>query len=168
MKPDELEKRLQDLPLRPPPVAWRAEILAEAQRRATSTNTASTNTTTTDLRATLPAALAPAPSSSPSPSFFRWREWLWPCPHAWAGLAAAWILIAMLRLVPGENFATNPAPFAGTATPRSTSPVRDGSQGMTAQRRELVRLLENTPEVSPAPKRNPSGPRSDLPLPPRA
>ncbi len=33
-------------------------------------------------------------AAQPQPAW--WREWLWPCPHVWAGLAAAWGFIFLL------------------------------------------------------------------------
>jgi hypothetical protein len=42
--------------------------------------------------------LAPA---KPSPPW--WREWLWPCPQAWAGLAAVWLVICVMHLAEGRN-----------------------------------------------------------------
>jgi hypothetical protein len=32
-----------------------------------------------------------------------WRDWLWPCPQAWAGLAAAWMVILGMNLAVGKN-----------------------------------------------------------------
>jgi hypothetical protein len=36
-----------------------------------------------------------------------WREWLWPCPRAWAGLAAAWGFIFLLQLTTPDDPATH-------------------------------------------------------------
>jgi hypothetical protein len=32
-----------------------------------------------------------------------WRQWLWPCPQAWAGLAAAWVLILLFHVATPDN-----------------------------------------------------------------
>jgi hypothetical protein len=32
-----------------------------------------------------------------------WREWLWPCPQAWAGLAAAWGVIFALTVTASDE-----------------------------------------------------------------
>jgi hypothetical protein len=40
-------------------------------------------------RARIVAAAQPPPA--------RWREWLWPCPQAWAALGAAWVVIFVLH-----------------------------------------------------------------------
>ncbi len=75
MKPDHLEERIRDLPERGLPEAWREEILRAA-------------------RSAIPhPSRASEVSSAPW-----WRAWLWPCPAAWAGVAAAWCLILALHL----------------------------------------------------------------------
>jgi hypothetical protein len=66
----QFEKRLQRQPLREIPSAWREEILSEAKR----------------------AVAVSRPSPAPRHSSF-WREFFWPCPQAWAGLAAIWLMI---------------------------------------------------------------------------
>jgi hypothetical protein len=76
MKPDEFEQKLQRQPLRQVPAGWRQEILAAA-RDATASNQASRGTHPSFL-STLNAQLSAL---------------LWPHPKAWAGLAAAWIVI---------------------------------------------------------------------------
>jgi hypothetical protein len=49
-------------------------------------------------------------AAQPQPS--RWREWFWPCPQAWATLAAVWIVIFGLNVSmakdPGQ--VTQPTP----------------------------------------------------------
>jgi hypothetical protein len=40
-------------------------------------------------------------ATQPQPAW--WREWLWPCPRAWAGLAAAWGFIFLLHLTTPED-----------------------------------------------------------------
>ncbi len=35
-----------------------------------------------------------------------WREWLWPCPRAWAGLAVAWGFIFLLHVTTPEDSAS--------------------------------------------------------------
>jgi hypothetical protein len=69
----EFEKQLESQPLRELPPEWRSQILA--------------------------AATAP-----PRSIVAEWlSSWLWPHPRAWAGLAAAWIVIFFFHLTaPGE------------------------------------------------------------------
>src|SRR5438128_12600352 len=74
MNADDFEKRLQRRSMRPVPREWRGEIL-DAARRAGDHQLSTIN---------------PQPASW-------WRELLWPCPQAWAGLAAAWVLILALN-----------------------------------------------------------------------
>lgn len=71
----EFEEYLSRQSLRKIPSAWRAEILGAAQAK--------------------PVEAAPVRW---------WREWLWPCPRAWAGLAAAWMLVFLLHAAaPAES-----------------------------------------------------------------
>ena len=81
MKPDDFEQKLSRQPLRKIPGEWRAEILT--------------------------AARAAQPACRPSPvTRHSWLSTinsqlstlLWPHPKAWAGLAAAWILIFAVDL----------------------------------------------------------------------
>jgi hypothetical protein len=69
MKPDKFEQRLQRQMLRQVPAGWRGEILASASDAMANNQAA---------RATRPSFLSTI---------------LWPHPEAWAGLAAAWIVI---------------------------------------------------------------------------
>jgi hypothetical protein len=153
MKPDEFENQLQRQPIRAVPTEWRAEILREANdsvaavgadvRRLKLKN--ASNETDQSL-------LTSAPTS--------WsREWLWPSPQAWVGLAALWIAIAVLHAT-SEPRSVNLA----KQTPK-LSPEMETT--LAAQRRELARLLDNFTEPTPAPKAGPPGPRSENVSPPR-
>jgi hypothetical protein len=79
MKTDDFEKQLAGTPLRAVPQEWRGEILSAVQRN----------------RAGILAA-------SPSAGSW-WRQLLWPCPQAWAGLSAVWLVICGLHLVAGAE-----------------------------------------------------------------
>src|SRR6185503_16798594 len=74
MKPHDFEKQLQRQPLRAAPGEWREEILQAS------------------LASVSPHASRLAPDALPW-----WREWLWPSPQAWAGLAAVWLVILGLN-----------------------------------------------------------------------
>jgi len=76
---DQFENRLQGLPQRPIPEAWRRQIL-DAAREPKSRRSI-----------TRPALLSKFDSLM--------ARWLWPHPKAWAGLAAVWLLVL------GSNFA---------------------------------------------------------------
>jgi hypothetical protein len=89
-QPDDFEKQLQRQPLRQVPDVWRAEILDAVSA---------------------PSAIHHSPFTIHAPW---WRELLWPNPAAWAGLAAAWVVILALNLASSEknnpDSATSPAP----------------------------------------------------------
>jgi hypothetical protein len=72
---DEFEKHLSRQSFRPIPPEWRQDILRTAN----------------------------AQSSEAAPKPW-WHEWLWPCPRAWGGLAAAWALVFVLHAAaPSES-----------------------------------------------------------------
>jgi len=73
---DQFERRLSRQPLRRAPAEWRAEILAAAR----------------DAQAVQPAARV-THRSWLSILNTQFATILWPCPKAWAGLAAVWVLI---------------------------------------------------------------------------
>jgi hypothetical protein len=123
MKPDEFEQQLRSQPLREAPSEWRAEILTAA-------------------RAARPALSSRVPG---------WREWLWPCPQAWAGLAAVWMLLLGLHVT---------APSRPSAL-ASQSPSLETQTALAAQRRELARLLDAPADAAPTSKPSVPGPRSE-------
>jgi hypothetical protein len=75
MSTDDFEKRLRRQNMRPMPREWREEIL-DAARRACVHERANPDLRTTQW----------------------WRELLWPCPQAWACLAAVWVVVLLLNL----------------------------------------------------------------------
>lgn len=79
MKPDNLEQRLQDLPIRSVPPAWRQGILGAVREAARNDDSVA--------------------DAGPMPW---WRVWLWPCPQAWAGIAAVWCAVIVLNLGSAE------------------------------------------------------------------
>src|SRR4051812_14850115 len=94
MNPDDFEQQLQRQPLRPLPADWRAEILQTAQAAAPQTSA----------------------SSNPQPARQSFLATLfWPCPQAWAGLAAVWLAILALNFTTTDQSRT----LAVTTTPRS-------------------------------------------------
>ena len=79
---NEFEQRLQRVPLKSPPAEWRAEILAAAEGSQRS----------------------PKCESQWARFNAGWRSLFWPHPQAWAGLAAVWVVIALLHFSQwGEN-----------------------------------------------------------------
>ena len=107
MTPDPFEQRLSRQPLRPVPAEWRDETLPRAG----------------DLQSpSLASAMAPDGGCKPPAQFSGsspisylpspaplWRDWLWPCPQAWAALAAVWVLALFFHVT---------APKVAPAAPR--------------------------------------------------
>lgn len=92
---NDFEQELQRQPFREAPKAWRAEILARSA----------------------PSAREAAP--------WTWRDWFWPSPIAWAGLAASWLLLWEIDRAdrparPSRGEGDRPAQIAGS---RETSPL---------------------------------------------
>ena len=84
MNPNEFEQRLKARRPKRIPEGWREEL----------------------LRTAMAAGGNPVASSQPPVTRARWRDLLWPCPQAWAGLAVVWIgLLAFhsLRLSPARQ-----------------------------------------------------------------
>ena len=77
---NEFEQRLRSVPVKPLPGNWRAEILAAAAAAQPSPVHRVNDALT--WRARLTAA---------------WRSLFWPHPRSWAGLAAVWVIIAILH-----------------------------------------------------------------------
>ncbi len=130
MKTDDFEKRLAHQPLRQIPAAWRGDILRTAQA----------------------AVSKPAPRSSSC--FHSLSSLFWPHPKAWAGLAAAWLLIVALHFYNVDS--------AVTVTKNSPPPSPEFFLALKQQRRELAKLVE--PATAPDADRLksfPPGPRSE-------
>jgi hypothetical protein len=124
---DQFEKRLQRQPLREIPAAWREDILAVAECASASRH------------------------SSPGTSSSRWwRELFWPCPQAWTGLAAAWLVILVAGYATRES-----STMASRQTPPS-SQVR----ALLKQQEQLLAEL-----VGPVEKRETDGRKPLAPQP---
>lgn len=131
MKPDDFESQLQRQPLHGLPAEWRAEILSAAQE----------------------AAAQAEPARPVTPSSW-WRELLWPCPQAWAGLAAVWVVILGLNWV-------NNRPVEGQTMTARRELTPEERMAFIEQQKMLARLLESEPEPAPQAHQPPS-PRSDM------
>jgi len=132
---DDFEKRLQRQPQREIPGTWREEMLAKAQASAESVQTPHT----------------------PRPGLFQLIQALLSRPQrvAWAGLAAAWVVIVTLNLATGETSKTT------SMTGRTAPTTPETLQALKQQRllyAELVGRLEQHPAERL--KINIPGPRS--------
>jgi hypothetical protein len=129
MNSDDFENQLQRQPMRPIPSAWRDEILGAARHKC-----------------------EPRHSTLKPQQVSWWRELLWPCPQAWAGLAAVWMLIFALKVVTLEP--------AQVVSARPALPVKELQMALQERRRMWVEFAGPTALVEP-PKRFVPGPRSE-------
>lgn len=126
---DEFEQRLSRQSLRQMPADWRAGILASATRPAPRASLLST------LHSQLCALL-------------------WPCPQAWAGLAAIWIFIFLFNHSMQDGA---PVVVAKKAAPPSPQLVAE----LKEQQQMFVELIgQNQPADAEPPKFKPL-PRSE-------
>jgi hypothetical protein len=88
MNPDEFEQRLRRQPTRDVPAEWRQEILAAAQAAAARRSAPDSSVRRSEARAARPSWLS--------------TLW-WPCPRAWAALAAVWVGILAVNLSFGDK-----------------------------------------------------------------
>jgi hypothetical protein len=88
-----------------------------------------------------------------------WRELIWPCRRAWAGLACVWGLILALDVA-------SPAP-APSAASESRTPSTEEVQAFREQRRMLAQMMDAATQPSETPKSRSPGPRSQLTRPSR-
>ena len=93
-----------------------------------------------EWRAEILRASRAKPTSSPW-----WREWMWPCPQAWAGLAAAWGIILLLTFTAPEE----------TSTPGHADPSSRRDFAFLRQETEIIARLSDFEENRPAPAPQP-------------
>jgi len=82
-----------------------------------------------------------------------WRELVLPSRRIWAGLACAWLFIAVLNLASSE-------PSTKVAS-KVEPPSREETQALVEQRRMLAQLIGPLYEPANTPKRAAPGPRSE-------
>jgi hypothetical protein len=117
----DFEKQLERQPMREVPRAWRAEILSAAAAPSSHHHSL--------LTIHLP----------------HWRDLLWPCPEAWAGLAAVWVAIFAL------NLASSAGPHVASAAPAASADVLRALHEQKQLFAELIRSTEVAPMEPPKP-----------------
>ncbi len=142
MNPDDFEKRLQRHPVRQLPAEWRQEILSAA-RQASSPR-----------RATRTPQPVPASRALLSTLGHQLSALLWPHPAAWAGLAAAWLVILGINLTT-RDASQMVAKQASPASPQIFMAFQE-------QQRLLSELIgPGEAPVAEQPKPRPPQPRSE-------
>jgi hypothetical protein len=132
MNPDAFEQWLQRQPMRQIPSEWRDDILA---------------------------AVPHASPLKPRPSWFstlnsQLSTLLWPCPQAWAGLAAVWMLVLVFNFVTQDKAVTAVAQLP-PASPEMIEALRE-------QHRLLAELVGRSgPREADRPKATVPAPRSE-------
>jgi hypothetical protein len=109
MNTDDFEQRLQRQAMRLMPDSWRDEILSNCSRRpvlrsstaAGGRKEAEVLDNPYDPSTSSPRRLPGRGAAKPTTW---WRELLWPCPQAWAALAAVWLVITAIHIfTPGAS-----------------------------------------------------------------
>lgn len=121
---DDFEQQLKRQPLRSIPPEWRRDILNAARQQRSSGNA--------------------------QPAWQWLREWLWPAPQAWAGLAAVWLAILALQFVPAQSLESFVA-YEASAAPL-TPEVKLALAEQQRLRIELLGLAPNPPSPAEAPR----------------
>jgi hypothetical protein len=111
MNPEDFEQQLERQPLRAVPGDWRAGIL-QAARESSS----------------------PQPSTNNPQRIAWWRQLFWPCPQAWAGLAAAWVVILTIGFLSAER-SESVAKSAAPSSPQEIMVLKE-------QKQMLAKLME--------------------------
>ncbi len=101
------EKRLAQVPQRPVPAAWRDDILSAARAEAVT---------------------RPVPAPAHASLRDALMALLWPHPTAWAGLAAAWVLILVLTLAGRDPAQPEFARRSGAPSPELRALLRQQEQ----------------------------------------
>jgi hypothetical protein len=131
MKPESFEEEIRRRKLAGPPEAWRKEILSAANRACGQGEADSGG-----IRKAI-------------------RSLLWPCPQAWAGLAAAWVVIIVV----------NSAGWDGQTrwqVAKGASPSPELNAAIVEQRRMLAQLIDPAEDaVAEPPKPAVNRPRSE-------
>lgn len=129
MNTDGFEQHLRRQPPRRLPAEWRDEILAAART----------------AQAEAERAAGARPRSLALPRLAGWREWLWPSPAAWAGLAACWLAILWLNRAAAPDAAEMAAAGANArAAAAYLALLRAGWEGELEPAPAALRRVEPT------------------------
>ncbi len=120
MNADDFEKQVERQPMRQMPADWRAEILGAA------------------------ASSVPRHAAPNTKRTSWWRELLWPCPQAWAGLAAVWVVILAI------NFSTRER--GEIVAQKTEPPSQQEMMAMEEQKRIMAKLRGTFDEPAEQPK----------------
>ena len=134
MNNDDFENRLRQQRLRTPPTEWRERILDSAKS------------------ATVQEAKGPADAP------FTWlRALLWPSPHAWAGLAAVWVILLVMNRESDEKVVLTASSVL--------SPVQQIADARRERNDLLAELIDESPSDPVAEEAKPfvPKPRSEAP-----
>jgi hypothetical protein len=85
-----------------------------------------------------------------------WQELIFPSRRIWAGLACAWVVIAVLNLASSE-------PTTTEVVSRTKPPSHEEMRVLIEQRRMLAQLIGPLSEPAYTQKRAAPGPRSERP-----
>ena len=140
MNPEDFEKQLERQTIRPVPAAWRADILKAAHAASPAPHIP---------RGSTELAEVPAPSLL-STIHSQLSTLLWPCPQAWAGLAAVWLVILAMNYSGGDK--------SEIVAAKSPPPSPEIMMALQEQRKMLAKLIEPYDE-SPAEPPKPFVPR---------
>ncbi len=150
MKPDDFEEQLRRQPLRAVPREWREKILQASMQsragilpvfRASSPTAEAQGQDARDGR----LEACPTTSSLHSQRQSWWRQLLWPCPQAWVGVAAVWLVIFGLQLLAGSE--------PRMTSQLATAPPSPEFRAVLAEQRKLFAELLPPPESPPVVRR---------------
>ena len=144
MNADDFEQQLRRQPMRVVPPAWRQEVLNAAQAGSP------------DIQFVTKSQVTHRSDGEHAQGSTWWRALLWPCPQAWAGVAAVWVVILGLHWLAGSQ--------AGSSVQVTTAALSPERRAMLAEQQRLyVELLAPAEPLAsaPHPKQPMNRPRSE-------
>lgn len=138
MNSDPFEHHLSRQPLRPVPAAWRDEMLASAS-----------------------APQSPPSPSQPSTLISQLQSWLWPCPQAWAALAAVWVVLLAMNFADDSRSSRTSQTASHPISPAELHYAWREQQKLLAELFPPEPVAPLRPHVQPVPAPA-AAPRSDV------